>query len=122
VEFGRLLNDAWLAKRSLSAEVSNAFVDDLYNRAKKSGAVGGKLMGAGGGGFLVLFVPRDRQGEVRKTLQNLIHVPFRFDATGSQIIAFNREQDYSKEESGRLDGANPGFRELAEISPPQPNA
>jgi len=113
--FGGLLHEAWEAKRSLSSAVSNPMVDELYARARKAGAVGGKLTGAGGGGFLLLFVPPARQAEVRAELRDLIHVPFRFDTTGSQIIAFSREEDYSQAEAGRVERAIPGFRELADI-------
>jgi D-glycero-alpha-D-manno-heptose-7-phosphate kinase len=110
--FGGLLHEAWMAKRSLSARVSNPLVDELYGRARQAGATGGKLTGAGGGGFLVLFAPPARQAQVRAALRDLIHVPFRFDTTGSQIIAFNREEDYSLLEAGPV---SPDFRELADI-------
>jgi len=113
--FGRLMDSAWQTKRSLSKEVSSPLVDDLYARALKAGALGGKLMGAGGGGFLVLFVPPDRQARVREALHDRIHVPFRFDETGSQIIAHNREEDYSGAVAGRLGRAIPEFRELSDL-------
>lgn len=113
--FGRLLHSAWLAKRSLSSEVSNSLVDSLYERARQAGALGGKLMGAGGGGFLVLFVPPDRQAKVREALGDRIHVPFRFDDTGSQIITHSREEDYSTIPGLRPGKAAPGFLELADL-------
>src|SRR5205823_4888715 len=74
--FGNLLHEAWTVKRSLSARVSNTFVDGLYTTSRAAGALGGKLTGAGGGGFLLLFVPPDRQAAVREALSQLIHVPF----------------------------------------------
>lgn len=114
-EFGTLLNEAWLAKRSLSPRVSNSDVDNIYAAALKGGALGGKITGAGGGGFMLLFVPPERQKRVRETLSSLIHVPFRFDHNGSQIIYFQHEEDYSGQEHDRTGRTLIGFRELAEI-------
>jgi D-glycero-alpha-D-manno-heptose-7-phosphate kinase len=111
--FGELLHEAWQAKRSLSASVSNTDVDDLYNAAIGAGAVGGKLTGAGGGGFLLLFVPPDRQEQVRARLDGLIHVPFRFEFSGSQILFADAEQEYPREEEARARQAPRAFRELA---------
>ena len=99
--FGALLHEAWEAKRSLSPEVSNSYVDELYRHALEIGALGGKLLGAGGGGFTLLFVPPSKQERVRDGLKKLIHVPFRFEFSGSQIIFFEPERDYSAEEKLR---------------------
>jgi D-glycero-alpha-D-manno-heptose-7-phosphate kinase len=110
--FGELLDEAWQAKRSLSASVSNSDVDDLYECARRAGAIGGKLAGAGGGGFLLLFVPPDRQPEVRATLNSLIHVPFRFEFSGSQILFADTEQEYRAEEEARSSQPIRCFREL----------
>jgi D-glycero-alpha-D-manno-heptose-7-phosphate kinase len=110
--FGELMHEAWQAKRSLSATVSNPEVDDLYDRARKAGALGGKLTGAGGGGFFLLFVPPARQDEVKEKLEGLIHVPFKFEHSGSQIIHFDREEDYSAEERARATRPVRAFREL----------
>jgi D-glycero-alpha-D-manno-heptose-7-phosphate kinase len=110
--FGELLHEAWQAKRSLSASVSNAEVDDLYQTAMAAGAIGGKLTGAGGGGFLLLFVPPDRQEQVRTALSGLIHVPFKFEFSGSQILFADNEQDYSREEQLRTQQSIRSFREL----------
>jgi D-glycero-alpha-D-manno-heptose-7-phosphate kinase len=99
--FGELLHEAWQAKRSLSGQVSNAQVDDLYDRARAAGAIGGKLTGAGGGGFLLLFVPSDLQPQVREKLSNLIYVPFKFEYSGSQIIFYDAQEDYAEEEKAR---------------------
>lgn len=110
--FGALLHEAWEAKRSLSPTVSNAQVDGMYEQARAAGAIGGKLIGAGGGGFLLLFVPPDRRAAVRDTLCNLIHVPFRFESSGSQIIFFDREADYLAEEAQRGSLPIQAFREL----------
>ncbi len=111
--FGRLLAEAWKVKRSLSTRVSNGFVDGLYDAALAAGALGGKLTGAGGGGFLLLFVPPDRQAAVRDGLHNLIHVPFRFEGGGSQIIFFEPAQDYSAAEKARAGQVILPFRELS---------
>lgn len=93
--FGQLLNESWQIKRSLSSMVSNSKIDQLYERAISAGALGGKLLGAGGGGFLLLFVPPARQAKVKKEFNKLIHVPFKFEHEGSQIIFFDAQEDYS---------------------------
>jgi D-glycero-alpha-D-manno-heptose-7-phosphate kinase len=93
--FGELMHESWLLKRSLSSDVSNPHVDEIYSKAIAAGAVGGKLTGAGGGGFLLLFVPPEQHKDVKEALNNLIYVPFKFDFSGSQIIYFNFEEDYS---------------------------
>ncbi|MCP4599447.1 MAG: kinase [Proteobacteria bacterium] len=99
--FGELLHEAWKMKSSLSSKVSNPQVDEMYKTARNAGAVGGKLTGAGGGGFLLLFVPPDRRKKVKESLDNLLHVPFKFEAAGSQIIFYDTEEDYLMEESAR---------------------
>lgn len=114
--FGELLHEAWQAKRSLSASVSNTMVDDIYEQALSAGAIGGKLTGAGGGGFLLLFVPPSRQKRVRELLSNLIYVPFKFEFSGSQIIFFDEEEDYSAVEEARSRQTVDPFRELTSSS------
>ena len=91
--FGKLLHKAWQAKRSLSNKVSNSNVDELYNTVRSAGAIGGKLTGAGGGGFMLLFVPPEKQKKVREKLKKLIHVPFKFESAGSQIIFFDIDKN-----------------------------
>jgi D-glycero-alpha-D-manno-heptose-7-phosphate kinase len=113
--FGELLHEAWQAKRSLSSSVSNSEVDDIFDLALSAGAVGGKLTGAGGGGFLLLFVPPSRQQQVREKLNRLIYVPFKFEFSGSQIIFFDQEQDYSAEEQMRAAQLVAPFRELSSV-------
>ena len=110
--FGELMQEAWQVKRSLSDKVSNSEVDAIYQQAIVAGAIGGKLTGAGGGGFMLLFVPRDRHSAVRGALNRLIHVPFRFEFSGSQIIFFDPEEDYSAEEKIRANQSLQAFREL----------
>lgn len=110
--FGELLHKAWQVKRSLSAEVSNYYVDDLYSQATAAGAIGGKLTGAGGGGFLLLFVTPERQEKVRAKLEKLIYVPFKFEFSGSQIIFFDPQEDYSSLDRERARHLINPFREL----------
>lgn len=114
--FGELLHEAWQAKRSLSDKVSNPEVDDLYATARTAGAIGGKLTGAGGGGFLLLFVPPAQQQEVREKLSKLIHVPFKFEFSGSQIIFFEPQEDYSELDKSRASQHIAAFRELTPTS------
>jgi len=110
--FGELLHEAWKVKRSLSDKVSNSEVDTIYQRAIDAGAIGGKLTGAGGGGFMLLFVPPDRHSAVREALNHLIYVPFKFEFSGSQIIFFDPEQDYQALERARAGQPIRSFREL----------
>jgi D-glycero-alpha-D-manno-heptose-7-phosphate kinase len=95
--FGELLHEAWRVKRTLSEQVSNHRVDEIYGEARAAGAIGGKLLGAGGGGFMVLFVPPGDQQRVRERLHALVHVPFKIESSGSQIIYFDPEEDYPGE-------------------------
>ena len=113
LEFGKLLHEAWQIKRSLSSMVSNSNVDEMYDQAISAGAIGGKLTGAGGGGFLLLFVPPARRKEVRERLNNLIDVPFKFDFSGSRIIFFNPQEDYTKLDGLRATHSFGAFRELS---------
>lgn len=113
--FGELMHEAWLAKRSLSAQVSNSHVDGMYEAARSAGALGGKLTGAGGGGFLLLFVPPPMQTKVKEKLKNLIHVPFKLEFSGSQIIFHDIQEDFSELDMKRIAGGKRCFKELAEI-------
>jgi D-glycero-alpha-D-manno-heptose-7-phosphate kinase len=85
-DFGRLLDESWQIKRGLSEKVSTAHIDSIYARALKAGAVGGKLLGAGGGGFMIFFAAPERHAAIRQALDGLLHVPFRFETSGSHII------------------------------------
>ena len=87
-EVGRLLHQSWLCKRSLSDKVSTPEIDHLYEEAMRAGAVGGKILGAGGGGFLLLFVRPELQAKVRERLKHLIHVPFEFENSGSRVVLY----------------------------------
>lgn len=112
--FGKLLHEGWKAKRSLSPVVSNSHIEEIYEQAISAGAIGGKLIGAGGGGFMLVFVNPPDQPKVRERLKGLIHVPFQFEFSGSQIIFFEHEDDYSAEEKARANQPIQAFRELSE--------
>lgn len=88
VDFGRLLNETWQLKRKLSSKITTRDIDDIYETAIKSGAVGGKLCGAGGGGFTVFYVEPENQKRVKEALSNFLHVPFKFDFSGSEIMVY----------------------------------
>jgi D-glycero-alpha-D-manno-heptose-7-phosphate kinase len=87
-EIGRLLDQNWKYKRSLSDKVSSPEIDQIYEAAMKAGAIGGKLLGAGGGGFMVFLVKPALQKKVREMLSHLIHVPFRFENNGSRVVLY----------------------------------
>lgn len=87
-DFGDLLHAGWIEKRGLSDQVSNDSIDALYERARLAGAIGGKLLGAGGGGFMLLFAAPAQQVAVRAALHDLIHVPFQFENSGSHVIYY----------------------------------
>ena len=87
--FGELLHEGWLLKRSLTDRISTSAIDDCYERARASGAFGGKLLGAGGGGFLLLFARPEEQGRVSEALRGLLQVPVQFESAGSQIIFYD---------------------------------
>jgi D-glycero-alpha-D-manno-heptose-7-phosphate kinase len=90
-DFGRLLHEQWMLKRDMSSKITTPVIDEMYAAGRKAGALGGKLLGAGGGGFLLLYVDPERQPAVRKVLQKLLYVPCRFEFLGSQIIYFAHE-------------------------------
>uniref|UniRef100_A0A7C3LUM9 Kinase n=1 Tax=Leptospirillum ferriphilum TaxID=178606 RepID=A0A7C3LUM9_9BACT len=87
-EFGKLLHESWMLKRKLSDKVSNATVDQVYETARKNGAIGGKILGAGGGGFFLLFAPPGFQPKIREALKDLVYVPIRFETGGSQVVLY----------------------------------
>jgi D-glycero-alpha-D-manno-heptose-7-phosphate kinase len=88
LEFGQLLKQAWTLKRSLSDQVTNSTVDNLLASAMRAGAIGGKLLGAGGGGFMLLFVRPDDRAKVGEALRNFISVPFKFEMSGGRIVLY----------------------------------
>ena len=90
-EFGFLLDRQWKIKRKFSTKITNTMIDNIYSTGIKSGALGGKLLGAGGGGFMLFFVPPEFQSQVKSALSNLLYVPCRFDTLGGQIGYAARE-------------------------------
>lgn len=90
-DFGRLLNETWMFKKSLSSKVSNGHIDEIYRLGMQAGALGGKILGAGGGGFILFFVKSEDREPVLKALSHLLHVPFRFDTLGTQLIYYTEE-------------------------------
>ena len=114
-EYGELLHEGWLAKQAISEKISNDAISELYNAARDSGAIGGKITGAGGGGFMLLFVPPQFQPAVREKLNRLIHVPFNFETAGSQVIFYDRDQDYSAAEADNKSRQLAEFRELDDV-------
>jgi D-glycero-alpha-D-manno-heptose-7-phosphate kinase len=91
-EFGALLHESWQMKRALSASVSTNYVDEAYEAARSAGAYGGKLLGAGGGGFLMIFADPSRHERIREKLGRLLHVPVEFERQGTQIIYHDPSQ------------------------------
>ncbi len=91
-DFGRLLDYTWRLKRGTSRVVSTESIDSLYERGLSAGALGGKLLGAGGGGFLLFYVRPENQNSVRQALNGLLEIPFRFENGGSRVIHYSPEQ------------------------------
>lgn len=89
VDFGRLLHESWILKRSLSAKVSTSKIDEIYEIARSAGATGGKLLGAGGGGFMLFFVKPECRQSVKQKLHGLVEVPFSFENYGSHVVFYN---------------------------------
>lgn len=87
-EFGKLLHQSWQYKRTLSSRVTTPEIDSLYDAAMKAGAIGGKILGAGGGGFLLLFAKPENQQKIRESLKDLVHVPFKFEDSGSRVVLY----------------------------------
>lgn len=85
-DFGRLLGHTWNLKKSLSDRISNSETDEFYKSAKENGALGGKILGAGGGGFMLLYVPAEKQEGLKKSVTGLKYVPFEFENSGTKII------------------------------------
>jgi D-glycero-alpha-D-manno-heptose-7-phosphate kinase len=88
-DFGKLLREAWKVKRSLTGLISTSKIDDIYQAAINAGAIGGKLCGAGGGGFILLFVPPENQDNVKDKLKDLLLVPIRFENLGSHLVFYS---------------------------------
>jgi D-glycero-alpha-D-manno-heptose-7-phosphate kinase len=95
-EFGRLLHENWQIKRSLTKAISNGHIDEIYEAGRAAGALGGKLLGAGGGGFMLFFVPPERKSELRNRLKHLLCVPFAFSSRGASVLMYEPEEVYDK--------------------------
>lgn len=95
-EFGRLLHEGWQIKRSLTQKISNVYIDEIYEAGLSAGALGGKLLGAGGGGFMLFYVPPERKAALRTRLKKLVHVPFGFSNKGSHVVVYEPEEVYDK--------------------------
>lgn len=93
-DFGRLMHETWMIKRSLTNKISTPFIDNVYEIAIKVGALGGKLLGAGGGGCILFFVKPEDQPKVKEKLKNLLYVPFKFENLGSQIIYYTLSNNF----------------------------
>lgn len=87
-EFGKLLNETWRLKKSLSTKITNGEIDAIYEIALKNGAIGGKLLGAGSGGFILFYVEPENQDRLKEALKGYLHVPFKFDFSGSEIMVY----------------------------------
>ncbi len=102
-DFGKLLNESWQVKRSLSSKITNPAIDEIYNAGIGAGALGGKLCGAGGGGFMLFYVPRGRGEAVKARLKNLLSVPFSFSNRGSHVVVYEPEAVYDDSLSNHRD-------------------
>lgn len=90
-DFGRLLDETWRLKRQTGSQISTGSIDELYEKGLQAGALGGKLLGAGGGGFLLFYVPQEKQESVRNALSSLLEVPFKFEDEGTKVIYYTPE-------------------------------
>lgn len=118
-EFGRLLHEGWKIKRSLTQKISNASIDEIYEAGMSAGALGGKLLGAGGGGFMLFYVPPERRNALREKLKGLLCVPISFSNRGSHVIVYEPEEVYDKtlsNERGEIYGTrSPEANEAPEV-------
>ena len=97
-DFGRLLDYTWKLKRQTGPAVSTESIDMLYAKGMSAGALGGKLLGAGGGGFLVFYVQPDKQNAVKDALKDLMHIPFKFETGGTRVIHYTPEDYVPRED------------------------
>ncbi len=95
-EFGRLLHESWQIKRTLTQKITNSSIDEIYEAGMSAGALGGKLLGAGGGGFMLFYVPPERREALRTRLKDLLCVPFSFSNKGSHVVVYEPEKLYDK--------------------------
>jgi D-glycero-alpha-D-manno-heptose-7-phosphate kinase len=95
-DFGRLLHESWQIKRTLTQKITNPAIDEIYEAGLSAGALGGKLLGAGGGGFMLFYIPPERREALRIRLKKLLCVPFVFSTKGSQVVVYEPEESYDK--------------------------
>jgi D-glycero-alpha-D-manno-heptose-7-phosphate kinase len=95
-EFGRLLHESWKIKRTLTQKITTSSIDEIYEAGLSAGALGGTLLGAGGGGFMLFYVPPERREALRMKLKKLLCVPFGFSNRGSQVVVYEPEEVYDK--------------------------
>jgi D-glycero-alpha-D-manno-heptose-7-phosphate kinase len=95
-EFGRLMHDSWQIKRTLTQKISNSNIDEIYEAGRSAGALGGKLLGAGGGGFMLFYVTPEKRQALRERLKKLLCVPMGFSSRGSHVVVYEPEQTYDK--------------------------
>lgn len=98
-EFGRLLDHTWKLKRGITSQISTDSIDGLYHAAMQAGAIGGKLLGAGGGGFLLFYVEEDKREKLRVAMERLLYVPFEFENAGTRVIHYTPESYTPREEN-----------------------
>jgi D-glycero-alpha-D-manno-heptose-7-phosphate kinase len=118
-EFGRLLDEGWRLKRSLTQRITNPMLDEIYDAGLSAGALGGKLLGAGGGGFMLFFVPPEKREALRARLKKLLCIPFGLSTRGSHIVVYEPEQLYDKVLASERDdiyGQDSGRKEPREVS------
>ena len=89
--FGRLLDHTWRLKRQTGSSISTESIDEIYEAGLKAGALGGKLLGAGGGGFLIFYIHQEKQKDLKEAMGNLMHVPFEFENGGTRVIHYSPE-------------------------------
>jgi D-glycero-alpha-D-manno-heptose-7-phosphate kinase len=95
-EFGHLLHEGWKLKRSLTQKITTSTIDEIYEAGLGAGALGGKLLGAGGGGFMLFFVSPERRAALRDRLKNLLCVPFGFSSRGSEVVVYEPQPHFEK--------------------------
>ena len=92
-QIGYLLNEHWKLKSSLTNKISNEFIDKIYNTAISNGALGGKLLGAGGGGFMLFYAKKDQHDRIKNSLKEFIFVPMKFEFSGSKVVYFSHPNE-----------------------------
>ena len=102
-EFGRLLHHTWELKRGIASGISTDSIDGMYQKAMQAGALGGKLLGAGGGGFLLFYVAPEQQQAVREALSDLMYIPFRFENGGTSIVHYAPETFVPKDKAEKTE-------------------